>query len=225
MDDLTKRYADQLEEILKAYETDKARSQYGDLSDLGHQLAYQLRTRAKAAAERITGKESAYSRQIEDIAGKTREHDFTKLQMIMGVIESLFADLKQGYLISASQLIHGEVFADFLEMAEHLLNEGYKDAAAVICGGALEAHLKQLCSKHAVDSETQTPSGIQPKKADLLNSDLVKAGAYSKLDQKSVTSWLDLRNKAAHGQYSEYSKDQVSLLISSVRDFITRNPA
>ncbi|MGA2715977.1 MAG: hypothetical protein ABSG41_22980, partial [Bryobacteraceae bacterium] len=62
-------------------------------------------------------------------------------------------------------------------------------------------------------------------KADLLNSELTAASVYSKLDQKSVTAWLDLRNKAAHGQYSEYAKEQVLLMIQSVRNFISRLPA
>ncbi len=66
---------------------------------------------------------------------------------------------------------------------------------------------------------------LRPKKSDLMNSDLAKATAYSKLDQKNVTAWLDLRNKAAHGHYNEYQAAQVGMLISGVRDFITRNPA
>ena len=45
---------------------------------------------------------------------------------------------------------------------------------------------------------------LRPKKTDRMNSELTKAEAYSKLDQKSVTAWLDLRNKAAHGKYDEY---------------------
>ncbi|MCC6537711.1 MAG: hypothetical protein IT162_09195 [Bryobacterales bacterium] len=67
--------------------------------------------------------------------------------------------------------------------------------------------------------------GIEPKKADTLNADLVKAGAYSVLDQKSITAWLDLRNKAAHGKYTEYEKDQVRLLIDAIRNFMARCPA
>ena len=58
-----------------------------------------------------------------------------------------------------------------------------------------------------------------------MNAELAGANVYSKLDQKNVTAWLDLRNKAAHGKYGEYTKEQVALLIQSVRDFITRNPA
>jgi hypothetical protein len=61
-----------------------------------------------------------------------------------------------------------------------------------------------------------------PKKADSLTSELAAANAYSKLDQKSVTAWLDLRNKAAHGHYGDYTKEQVSLTIQSVRNFISR---
>ena len=64
-----------------------------------------------------------------------------------------------------------------------------------------------------------------PKKADTLNADLAASGVYGKLDQKNVTAWLDLRNKAAHGHYKEYTKEQVTLLLNAVRDFVTRLPA
>jgi hypothetical protein len=34
-----------------------------------------------------------------------------------------------------------------------------------------------------------------------------------------------LRNKAAHGHYTEYTKPQVELLLQAVRDFLRRHPA
>ena len=58
-----------------------------------------------------------------------------------------------------------------------------------------------------------------------MNAELAKASAYSALDQKSVTAWLDLRNKAAHGKYSLYDRNQVDLLISGVSQFLARTPA
>lgn len=61
-----------------------------------------------------------------------------------------------------------------------------------------------------------------PRKADTLNADLAKAGKYTKLDQKQITAWLDLRNKAAHGKYSEYTNEQVVLMLAGVRDFVSR---
>ena len=55
-----------------------------------------------------------------------------------------------------------------------------------------------------------------------MNSELASANIYNKLDQKSITSWLDLRNKAAHGQYLEYTKEQVELMYQGVTNFISR---
>ena len=49
---------------------------------------------------------------------------------------------------------------------------------------------------------------------------VTSADVYNKLDQKSVTSWLDLKNKAAHEKYSEYTKDQVVLKFQTLcREF------
>ena len=141
--------------------------------------------------------------------------------MEVGIARALLSDIQNGYLKSIEELLHSDVFSDYLAMAMHLLEKDYKDAAAVLTGGTLEVHLRNMCSKHNISTER---SG-KAKKADELNSELAKQEEYSKLDQKSVTSWLDLRNKAAHGRYNEYTKEQVQILVQSVRDFITRHPA
>ena len=139
----------------------------------------------------------------------------------IGVAKALLSDIQNDYLKGLEEIIHGDLFSDFLEMATHLMENKYKDAAAVMAGSTLEVHMRKLCDKHSVT----TTSGRKPKKAELLNAELAKEGVYSKLDQKNVTAWLGLRNNAAHGNYSEYTKEQVKLLIDSVRDFITRYPA
>ena len=38
-------------------------------------------------------------------------------------------------------------------------------------------------------------------------------------------AWKDLRNKAAHGLYVEYTKEQVTFMLLSVRDCALRYPA
>lgn len=40
------------------------------------------------------------------------------------------------------------------------------------------------------------------------------------LEQKNITAWLDLRNKAAHCKYDEYSIEQVNLMYQGVLNFI-----
>lgn len=139
-----------------------------------------------------------------------------------GMLKSIKSEIDGGYLVTLKGIVSAEIFADFLEMAEHLLEQGYKDAAAVMIGSVLEEHLRQLCTKNGIALESFKSEKVIPKKADLLNSELSKESVYGKLDQKNVTAWLDLRNNAAHGKYHEYEKAQVVLMLQSVTDFMTR---
>jgi len=214
----------QLDEILLAYNELKAKSKYDDLSELHESDFHRTITQSRAAIVRITGIISPYSQQVNDILAR-ESWDSTKMISLIGVVEALKKDIEADYLQTTEELIHGELFSDLLEMASHLLNEGYKDPAAVVCGASLESHLRQLSKKLGIETTSSTPSGEKPKKSDSLNAEITKASGYSILDQKNVTAWLDLRNKAAHGYYETYTSDQVTLMISGVRDFITRNPA
>ena len=180
----------------------------------------ELRTRCIAAVGRASGLNSPYYTNILEF-GKSSNRDWLCLDREMGVARALLSDIRNDYLRSVEELLHGNVFGDYLEMAKHLLDNDYKDAAAVLTGGTLEVHLKNMCSKHNISTER----GGKSKKADELNAELAKQGVYSKLDQKLVTAWLDLRNKAAHGHYGEYTREQVYLFLQSVQDFITRYPA
>lgn len=182
-------------------------------------------TMAQAAIEQISGSNSVYVRDAKKISDNKKTYPFYQAELIAGVVKALRAGLEAGYLQGIAELIHGELFADFLDMASHLLDEGYKDPAAVIAGAALETHLRQLCGKQGIPIDVSTTTGIRAKKADQMNADLAKASVYGKLDQKNVTAWLDLRNKAAHGKFDEYSKEQVAVMFLGIKEFIARNPA
>jgi hypothetical protein len=217
----------QIDDALAYQTVMREKGKYDDLSGLPSWEYERFATMALAAIQRVTGADSVYMQQaIEASKPKESRPDyFRSFKTVLSILESLREALAADYLESASSRIHASVFADFLEMSQHLLDEGYKDAAAVIAGSSLEAHLRQLCSKFGVDTTVTTSSGLSPKKADRMNADLSNAKAYSVLDQKNVTAWLDLRNKAAHGEYAKYVAEQVGLLISGIRDFIGRNPA
>jgi hypothetical protein len=202
----------QLDDLLAEYDALRRKSKRNDLSDLPNTDTIRFITRARAAIPRITGHSSLYTRQCEEIVANKISYPGDRVNSLVGVIRSLHTDLKAGYLKTMNELIRGELFGDFLEMAEHLADQGYKDAAAVIAGSTLEAHLRSLCEGATISAET--PEG-KSKKTDTLNAELAKAEKYSKLDQKSVTSWLDLRNNAAHGHYDKYTKEQVIFMITS----------
>lgn len=217
----------QIDDTLAYQKVMREKGQYDDLSGLPHWEYERFITMALAAIQRVTGTDSVYMQQATDLSKPkgARPDYYSSFKTVVGILESLREALAADYLDTASAVIHASVFADFLEMSQHLLDEGYKDASAVIAGSSLEAHLRQLCAKCGVDTTVTTSSGLKPKKADRMNADLYNKKGYSDLDQKNVTAWLDLRNKAAHGEYDKYTSDQVGLLISGIRDFITRNPA
>ena len=214
-------FGKQLQVIIAEYESELSKSQHDDGSDvLSRTHVTDLETRCIAAIDRIVGCRSPYYRQVEDIRAQ-KYNPWDQLSSLVGVIKALLSDIQNDYLTAFEELLHAGLFSDFLDMAAHLIEKGYKDAAAVLIGSTLEVHIRKLCDKYSMI----TTSGKNMKKADTLNAELVKAGAYTKLDQKNVTAWLGLRNDAAHGNYDEYSIDQVKLFISSIRDFISRHPA
>ena len=218
-------FEQQLDAVLNEFAAFSAKSKHDDLSDLPKADRQALLTRAIAAIHRIAGTNSTYAREVERLL-KTLNHLHMHTTSVMGVVKALRDDLKGGYIHSLVELVHSDVFADFLEMAQHLCEAAYKDASAVIAGSTLESHLRGLCSKASIPTEAPKADGsTAPKKAEAMNSELAAAGTYSKLDQKSITAWLDLRNKAAHGKYAEYTQEQVSVMVSGIRDFIVRNPA
>lgn len=140
-----------------------------------------------------------------------------------GILLSIKHEIDNGWLYSVRSLVSAEIFSDFLEMADYFLKEKYKDPAAVMIGSVLEEHLRHLCLKNNISIEVVKGSQSVPKKADQMNNDLAGQNVYNKLEQKNVTAWLDLRNKAAHGKYSEYNQGQVETMYSGVLDFVTRN--
>ena len=195
----------QIDRAINLYNDYRARSKYNDLSDLEDGIHTEVKTIVVATIDRLAPSGSAY-------------RNATTLLDRVGALRALRRDYAEGYLNTIQGLIRAELFADFIEMAEHLLGQGYKDPAAVLVGGVLEEHLRSLCSTSSI---SVLVSG-RPKKADAMNAELCAAGAYNKLDQKNVTAWLDLRNKAAHAQYDEYTSEQVGTMLSGVREFIAR---
>jgi hypothetical protein len=182
-------------------------------------LFYQFRSASISFILKLFGNQhpyySGFDEKVSDAMPSTTKRG-------IGILNAVKVEIEQGWLISTKGLISADIFGDFLEMADHLLSEGYKDPAAVLTGSSLEQHLKNMCESQGIDITVEKNRKSHPKKADVLNADLTKAGVLSKLDQKSVTFWLGLRNYAAHGDFEKYNEDQVKLMISSVSEFMAR---
>lgn len=142
------------------------------------------------------------------------------LSQVVGVAKAIEHDLASGLLNDFKSIVQADIFADFLEMGEYLLQEGYKDAAAVIIGSVLEDGLRKLSERHGlpITNDSGRPLTIDP-----LNSQLAKQDVYSKLIQKQITSWAHVRNKAAHGEFIEYNREQVQMMLMFAQNFASEH--
>lgn len=167
----------------------------------------------------VFGPDSVYYQQFKT---EVKASNFYYVESAIGILNAIKTEIESGWLISFKKLVEADVFCDFLEMAEYLLEENYKDAAAVMIGSVLEEHLRSLCAENSISIYDEGKEKQIPKKASRLNDDLAKNSVYNKLTQKTVTSWLDLRNNAAHGKYDEYNIDQVKLMYQGVFQFLNK---
>lgn len=142
-------------------------------------------------------------------------HNYSPVKQSLGILKAAKEDYERGFMQDARTLIEAEVFDDFLDQGAHLLDSGYYQPAAVVVGSILEDGLRKLCTKH----EILLPG--KPK-LDTMNANLAKQGVYNKLTQKRITALADLRNKAAHGEWDEFTKDDVEDMLHSVRQFMEK---
>lgn len=135
----------------------------------------------------------------------------------LGILKNAKEDFERGLVFDLKELVTADVFDDFLEQAEHLIEGGYKGPAGVVAGCVLEDTLRKLCNKNGV---------VLPDRPglDWMNGELKKKGVYGKLEYKQVTTWADIRTKAAHGYWDQFKKGHVEDMIRGVRRFVTDNP-
>lgn len=160
----------------------------------------------------VFGKDSEYYQRFQTsfkYAGY-----FSDVAKGLAVIKAALNDYSKGYLAEVRALIRAEVFDDLLEQGQHLFEQGYYQPAAVLAGGVLEDALRKLCERQGIVL-TSKP------KLDGMNAELAKKGVYSTLAQKRITWLADIRNKAAHGQLTEFSSSDVGTMLGQVRDFVT----
>ena len=173
------------------------------ISRVDGELFNELRTSSLSFIKNLYGENNPFYQEFDKYSIRPEPSD---VEQARGILKGIKSEIDNGWLVTVKGLVSAEIFSDFFEMAEHLLAEKYKDPAAVMIGSVLEENLRQLCNRNSIpisDEKAGKAGKVTAKKADLLNSELAAKSVYNILDQKNVTAWLDLRNKAAHGKYSE----------------------
>ena len=99
----------QLEKLLTRYSEFQSISEYNDLSDLPKKDRQSLVSRSIAAVRRISGTNSSYANDIERIL-ESESALFLHTSSIMGIVQALRDDIKDGYIESLIEIVHADVF-------------------------------------------------------------------------------------------------------------------
>lgn len=207
---LEQRILDRFQELTELGEQVKQTSFYVwqyDNHYVDAQLAYQWCTSCLNLREKVCGERSTHYKNFYSQLGEI--HILGRTLSALGILKSAHTDYQQEFLFDTRVLIEAEMFDDFLEQSEYLLDSGYYQAAAVLIGGVLEDGLRRLCERNSIEL-SENP------KVDAMNANLAKQGIYSKLKQKQITALADVRNKAAHGKWEEFCKSDVEDMLRKV---------
>jgi hypothetical protein len=201
-----------LELTAKSYGYDNISGQY-----VKNDLFHAFRASSLALINDFYGQNHSYHKEFNEYVASD---DLEDAKTGIAILNAVKSDIENGYLQKVEDIASAEIFSDIMDQAIYLLEKDFKDAAAVMIGGVLESTLRRLCFKNGI--EILELDGKTPKEANTLNAELYKKKIYEVLDNKSITSWLGLRNNAAHGEYKKYTQQQVEIMKQGVLDFINR---
>ena len=128
-------------------------------------------------------------------------------------MEAVQEDIQQGYIEKVRQLIRAELLSDLFDQAAHLLETGYTAPAASLAGAALENGLRSIAAANEI--EVRQGDNLQS-----LNGKIADKEVYSRLVQKKVSVWIDVRNYADHGHFEELKEQDVIDLINGAQSFL-----
>ena len=136
-------------------------------------------------------------------------------QAVLGqsILKAAKTDIEGGYLKRLEMLVSADVFSDFLEMSGHLLEQGYKAPAASLVGAVLEDGLRKITVGNNITLKSKEDiNSLNQKRSDVK--------VYSRLTQKNIQVWNDIRNNSDHGNFDEFKEDDVKNMLKGVQDFL-----
>ena len=138
----------------------------------------------------------------------------------------------EGGLVSPRLAIAHEIEGDILDIAQKQVEASERNTdpthkqlqlgiAAFLAGAALEDALRRLCDASGVsyDPQRTSISGLQTALYQPSNQIEVISGS----ENKQITAWGDVRNKADHGRFSEIIHSEVLPMVIGVQGFIDKH--
>jgi hypothetical protein len=181
----------------------------------------QWRTSCTAVLDRIVSRDSILRESVErfpKLGNSTTNRDYA-----VAFLRAVRTEVDLGSLTDLAVRVEAEIQADFLDQAQRDLvgNAAKPEAvsAAVIAGASLERCLRRLATELTPPEPIVSAKGEQLMMMALIDS-LKRRLAFNELMAKELRAWAALRNHAAHGQYDQFSVDQVKDMVRGVQRFL-----
>lgn len=178
---------------------------------LERQRFMEWRSQCLACLIQTLGTDHVYAREFQSAVEDNARIGY--VQAGLGILRGALEDVEQGNLESLQNLVVAEVFSDFLDQAQHLLENDYKAPAASLAGAVLENGLRSLAERNGIPVKDRDDLSA-------LNNKIASKGIYNRLRRKQVDTWTEVRNAADHGRFDDFGESDVGDLIKGVRDFL-----
>ncbi|HZU04335.1 MAG TPA: hypothetical protein VFB73_00010 [Chloroflexota bacterium] len=216
-DELSKRFGALLALGIAVMQTQRQGDEYLVLAArftmvTDRKLFHQWRSASVSALLQVFGQPHPYTQSFDRAVDTPELRD---VEAGMGILEAAKAEIDGGWLTELTTLVAGEVFTDFLDMAEHLLQNGYFHPAASLIGAVLEDGMRRIARNHEIELALKETSGS-------LNLKLRRKPVYNQVVARQVDVWADIRNYADHGRFQEFTERQVKEMLAGVRNYLAQ---
>src|SRR5882762_8476729 len=132
----------------------------------------------------------------------------------MAVLKAAWTNTSAVEITEIKPRIRPDASDDYLEQAETYYNLGRPQSAAILAGDVLRETLRKICRRNRVPLVSRLTVND-------MNSELAKRGVYNVAVAQSLSHLTNIWNKANCGQWSDFSKTDVQLMLGEVRAFVT----
>ena len=162
--------------------------------------------------KKLGGCSKPWKKVLNEIDGS---NSTTKVEMMIGALESIEESVKQGRLKKFGDAISSEPFANFIEQGEHLMKKKCYHSAAVTFRAVLEESLRRLC-----EGKKELAFKKRPTLSEYANA-LHQAQIFDKEVLKQVQGMITTGNAAA-SEKKEVEPEKVKQFHQNLLDFLKR---
>jgi hypothetical protein len=160
--------------------------------------------------------ESAYWKKAQTIEEASRRYGYViprAVSELASLLVQLLGDMEAGLLGSIADRARAETFDNFLDHGKAYLKDGRIKEAGVIAGVVFEDVLRRVCRKHQIEEKDV--------KLDHLISSLTKIGVLSEVKAKRARVAANVRTKATHAQWDEFTASDVEATINFTDEIVS----